>query len=399
MTAFREIAFMSRTRLCTFGVFTSIFLSMSLGPTSGQNDKDKKPSEQPKVEKILGKTVAEWIVILKEDMRSNYRQAALIAIESSDSARRIGLPAILEAVEKDKDDKVRQDAVLLLGRLGPKTNGALRALVFTLKNDKTDSVRQAAATVIGSKLFIEPAAEYLSFLADALNDPHAGTRIAVAGALRDMGKNAASAFPKLLERAQDAKEHALVRAAAIHVLSRNDEKNPKLTALLIEVLKNPDNVFALREAAIDGLSRTGSESKDVVDALCVAVADMNLELRKASSISLSTLGAKAASAWPTVNDRLSRGKDGPKEKDGNVRNHLIRFAGALGKSNDEAITVLTIAAKIDDSTENRIAAIQELAELGARAKAAVPTLKMIVAQDGRAAIRDAAEKAIKKIES
>jgi len=391
-----EIASMSRARLSMF-VVSFIMLTLSVGFASGQDDKDKgkdkKPGEQPKVEKILGKTVGEWITILKEDPRTNYRRAALLAIESSDSARRVGLSAIIEAVEKDKDAEVRQEGVLLLGRLGPKTNGALRALVFTLKNDKTDTVRQSAASVIGGKAFIEPAGEYLSFLTDALGDPHAGTRIAVAGALRDMGKNAAGAYPKLLERAQDAKEHTLVRTAAIHVLTRHDKDNPKLSVLLIDLLKTPDNAFELREAAIDGLSRTGGESKDVVAALCVALADMNLELRKASAISLGTLGAKASSGWPTVKEQLG------KEKNGGVRNHLIRLTGIFAKTADDAVPVLMTAAKLDDSTENRIAAIQELAELGARAKTAVPTLRMLVAQDGRAAIRDAAEKAVKKIES
>jgi HEAT repeat protein len=390
-----EMVAMLRARLFTFSVLTIITLSLSVGLVRGQDDKDKAKDkkDQPKVELILGKTVGEWITILKTHEKSNYRRAALIAIESSDSARRVGLSSIIEAVEKDKDAEVRQDGVLLLGRLGPKTNGALRALVFTLKNDKTDSVRQTAATVIGSKAFVEPAAEYLSFLTDALKDPHDGTRIAVAGALRDMGKNAAPAFPKLLERAADEKEHPLVRTAAMHVLSRQDEKNPHVNTLLIDVLKKTDNSFALREAAVDGLSRTGSDSKDAISALYSALSDPNLELRKICAVTLGAFGAKAKEGWPTVKDRLAN------EKDSSVRNHLIRLTGAIAKTNDDAITQLTTAAKMDEATENRIAAIQELAELGPRAKSAVPALKMIVAQDGRAAIRDAAEKAVKKIQS
>ena len=55
------------------------------------------------------------------------------------------------------------------------------------------------------------------------------------------------------------------------------------------------------------------------------------------------------------------------------------------------------AAKEDESTENRIAALQELGELGPLAKSAVEPLTTIAAQDARAAIREAAGKALKQI--
>ena len=48
-------------------------------------------------------------------------------------------------------------------------------------------------------------------------------------------------------------------------------------------------------------------------------------------------------------------------------------------------------------TENRLAAIQELAELGGQAKSAVPELTRIASQDGRAAVREEASKALKRI--
>jgi len=51
----------------------------------------------------------------------------------------------------------------------------------------------------------------------------------------------------------------------------------------------------------------------------------------------------------------------------------------------------------DDSTENRIAAIQELGELGALAKESLSVLSNLASQDARAAVRDAAGKAVKQI--
>jgi HEAT repeat protein len=360
--------------------------AFSLGTVAAQ-EKKVEPIDEP----ILGKTVGEWIKILRTHDNPKYRRAALIALEASNTARTVGLPALLNAIEKDKEAQVRQEAVMLLGRLDPNTRGALKALVEALQTDKADEVREAAATAIGNK-FKVPAADYVSVIAMALKDPHAGTRVAVAGALRNMEDNAKPAVPALFEAAKNPKEHALVRAAALHVVSRYAKDDAKTVPLMLEILKSTDNSAALREAAADGLGRSGVESSEVVAALCQTLVDKNLELRKASAVALGSLGARAKSGWPTIKDRLS-----DKKEDSSVRNHLIRLTGTLGKANPEAVKVLTTAAVDDKSTENRIAAIQELTELGSLAKGAVTELSEIASQDPRAAIRDAASKAVKKI--
>src|SRR5438094_1535992 len=117
-------------------------------------------------------------------------------------------------------------------------------------------------------------------------------------------------------------------------------------------------------------------------------------MRKAGAVALFGLGAKAKAAWPAVKERLA-----DEREDSGVRNHLIRFAGTLAKSNAEAVKTLTEVAVLDKSTENRIAAIQELGELGnAAPKETRETLRRISRDDARAAIREAAEKAVKQID-
>src|ERR1019366_278940 len=179
-----------------------------LGVALGQEPKKKEDT-------ILGKTVGEWIKILREDDRPKWRKAALIALEASNTAGRAGLGAVLEAVEKDKDPQVRLDAINLLGRLGPDVRPGFKALLTALQTDKDDAVREAAATAIGNEKFAKQAEEYVVVLAEAMKDPHAGTRIAVAGALRNLGENAQPAFPALLEAAKNSKEQTLVRMAAL----------------------------------------------------------------------------------------------------------------------------------------------------------------------------------------
>jgi HEAT repeat protein len=361
----------------------------------------QEKKKDPLDETIAGKTVGEWIKILRTHENPKFRRAALIALEAGDAAGRTALPALLNAIEKDKDAQVRQEAVMLLGRLGPKTNGALKALMEALQTDKADEVREAAATAIASEKFTEASVAYVSVLANAMKDPHAGTRVAVAGALRNLGENARPAFGVLIESARNPKEHVLVREAAVHVVSRYGKDNAQTVPLLLDLLKGGDSPTVLREAAADGLGRSGSDAAEIIAALAQALEDKSIELRKAAAVALGTLSLNAKSAWPAVKERLAykTAKDRlvPVEPDSGVRNTLTRLTGTLAKSTPEAIPVLASVAKNDESTETRIAAIQELGELGSVPKEARDTLRVIAAQDARAAVREAAAKALKQL--
>jgi HEAT repeat protein len=378
------------------GLTVSILGSFTFGHAQ---EKDKKQEPKDKKEETKdpnefgGKSIGEWVKILREAENPKHRRAALIVLDTTGTAGRVGLTAVIEAAEKDKDVQVRIDAISLLGRLGPKTRDAMRTILFALQNDKAEQVRETAATILGGDTYLDPVSDHVNVLSAALKDSHAGTRIAVAGALRNLQKAARPAFPALLESAKDTKEHLQVRTAALHVLSRYDAENPEVLKLLLALTNQSDAAVALRETAIDGLSRAGSDGEEVVAALCKTLVDKNLELRKASAAALVTLGAKAKSSWSTVKTRF----DSKIEPDSGIRNHLIRVAGVIAKSNPEAIEPLKGVIDTDDSTENRLAAIQELGELGKAAQSALPVLMRVAAQDGRAAVRDAAEKAIAQI--
>src|SRR5262249_4500006 len=155
----------------------------------------------------------------------------------------------------------------------------------------------------------------------------------------------------LIAAAKNPKEHALVRAAAVHVISRYAKENPATVPLLLDILKSTDSPAALREAAAEGLGRAGGDSPEAIAVLGQTLGDKNLELRKTAAVALGTLGVKAKAAWPSVKERL---KDA--NEDSGVRNHLIRLTGALAKSDPDAVRTLTDVAVEDKSTENRIAA-------------------------------------------
>src|SRR5262245_30130913 len=80
---------------------------------------DKDQTKDPNDEKIAGKSIGEWIKILRTHEEIRFRRAALIALEAGAAAGRTGLSAVLNAAEKDKEPQVRLEAIQLLGRLGP----------------------------------------------------------------------------------------------------------------------------------------------------------------------------------------------------------------------------------------------------------------------------------------
>ena len=250
---------------CWLTLCAGLCLAFTLGLASASGQDDKKSEEKKKEETILGKTVGEWIKILREDERLKWRRGALIALEGSNSAGRAALPAILETLEKDKEPQIRVDVVLLLGRIGKDSQPAFKGILNALQSDKSNTVREAAATVIGDG-FTDKAGDYVIILAEALKDPHAGTRIAVATALRNMGESAKPALPVLLAAAKNPKEETFVRVAAVHVLSRHGKENAGTLPLLLELVVNKDTPAALREIAIDGLGHSGSDSVEVIAA-------------------------------------------------------------------------------------------------------------------------------------
>ena len=372
-------------RICLFVLTAAIVWSFAPAAASAQ-EKD-----------ILGKSIGEWIKMLRDDERPNYRRAALKALELGLAAPRTALGSILEAAEKDKDATVRRDAVALIGRLGPDSKGTFKTLLSVLQNDKAGEVREAAATALGGKFVegkaIEALQEYLSVIAEYLKDAHAGTRLATATTLRHMGKHAEPAVPALLEVAKKSDEEPLVRVVAIHIVSRHGKSESRTWPLLVALLVAEDSPANVKEAAAEALGRSATDATDVILALEKTLTAKDIELRKAAAISLSSLGVKAKASWPTVKARLTDAA----EKQSGIRNHLIRLAGALGKDQPEAVTSLADLAVKDESTENRIAAIQELGELGAAAKSALPVLTRLATQDARAAVRDEAATAVKRI--
>ena len=87
-----------------------------------------------------------------------------------------------------------------------------------------------------------------------------------------------------------------------------------------------------------------------------------------------------------------------KDPDVEVRHQVIRLSGKLGREVGDVVPALIDVATMDDATQNRLAAIQELGDLGPVASRAVEILTRLAADDVRSSVREAAQAALKRIQ-
>lgn len=342
-------------------------------------------------DKIQGKSVSEWIDTLKTHKELKFRRVALIVLEVYGPRIDGVLPAVTEALERDPEPQIRREAAMLLGRMGPDAKGSIYALGDALRKDMAESVREAAAQALGGKSLNPFAVEQVMTLALALDDPHAGTRTAAAEAILKLGDKAAPAMPALIALAKDSKKDRFSRQYAMKCLGRLGADQRDVAALFIVTLRDKDSDLQLREEAADGLGRSTVAADYVIPPLAETLADPVVEVRRAAAAALAKQGKDAAVAWPKI-------AEGLKNPDQAVRYQLIRLSGQLAKTAPAPVAALIEHATKDQHVENRLAAIQELGQLGDTAPASVLTsLSEIAENDTTAAVRTAAEMAAKML--
>ena len=338
-----------------------------------------------------GRTSGEWLMMLKEDKESKRRRAAVIVLEVFGPKVRGVVPGLCEALEKDAEPELRREVALLLGRMGPDAKEAVPHLAEALKKDKVDGVREAAALALSEKLS-SFAYEHVLVLGTALKDPHAGTRAAAAMALNAFGDKARLALPQIMDVAKDKKADRLPRLYAVQIVSRLQTDQPETGSLLVDIVNDGAAPATLRSAAAEGLGRREKTAKEELHALTKLLTEKPVELRRAAATALAKLGEQAAPVWPQIQPRLA-------DEDNTVRFQLIRVAGGAAREHKEALEALGQLTLKDAHVENRLAAIGELGQLGSAAGAVAAVLEGIATQDARAAIREAAAAALKRIRS
>jgi hypothetical protein len=247
---------------------------------------------------------------------------------------------------------------------------------------------------------IGQAQAHVLILAGALKDSYPDTRAAASETLRELGEKARAAVSQMLETIQDPKGETFSRIHCAQALGGLKDDADKSAPVLVAVMSDSKAPLKVRNAAGEAIARLGSAAADIVSDLAKLLDQPKdkkspelhpAEIRRAAALGLVKMGEKAKSAWPAAKKALEQ--DG----DPGVRLQLARFAGHIGREENQVVPALEKVCKDDPVTENRLAAIQELGELGRVASGAVSTLQRLADEDIRLTIREAAQAALRKI--
>lgn len=345
--------------------------------------------------RVLGKTAAEWVKMLQEDPQARRRRGALIALELVGPGSTIVLPAVQGALKKDKDEGVRKDAAVLLGKLVPRIQDddrtpvdAIDALAAALQKDEAASVREAAAQALGR---IGPdARSAVGALGTAMKDKQPAVRAMAAETLGRMGPDALPAAPALAEALRDEKADEFTRRFAAIALGQlgTDASRDSVPALAV-VLAAADAPATVRSAAADAVGRLGPSAAGSADALATAVGDKNLQVRRSAVLALSKLGDAGRVGVPAL-------LQASEAEDRALRAQVYYALGELGGSSTDKVVPVLVKGLEDKVVDVRVAAVLALGKLGPGAAAAVPALTNLQ-RDARPAVRDAVVEALKKI--
>lgn len=349
---------------------------------------------------INGRTLTEWMAILKDDSLVRKRKAALLSlsqlIANDEDARKKAVPTIAKAMKVDGNAGVRGQAASVLGQLP--TEAAvlfIGDLAEALRSEKDSEVRKELAVAAGR--FGRLSVSAVLPLADLLKDPAAPTRAASADALGRIGKDARKAAPHLLPLAKESDR--TVRMAAVFAIGRVDPDDSESAAeVLVEVLnlehgkgeksRDPEMI----STAIVSLGLLGEKSTDAVKAIARHLTDSDLELRQLSALTLGKFGVISRIASAELKKAL--------QEDTNkiVRsNALHSLAAGYGMDVKDLIPVLTARLKSDPDFEVRVAIAELLGSYGENGKSAIPALQE-ARRDSQLKVREAAALAIRQIQ-
>jgi HEAT repeat protein len=192
---------------------------------------------------------------------------------------------------------------------------------------------------------------------------------------------------------------AEARHQAIFALGAIGPKRPEVVPALARILTTDPDAEARQQAAL-ALRKMRATTRAAVPELTQALEDQEPAVRMNAALTLAGLGPEARAAVPALIQAV--------EREGN-RMHVGGFyvtiqeeaALALGRAtagSAEGVPALTGALQAARSAEGRAGLARALGEVGAAARPAVPQLRALL-QDDSLDVREAAEKALKKIES
>jgi HEAT repeat protein len=347
-----------------------------------------------------GRTMTEWLAILKDDSLVRKRKAALIAlaqiVANDEEARKKAMPGIAKSLKVDGNAGVRAQAAVLLGQQPIEAAPlVLGDLAEALRAEKDSDVRKELAGAVGKFGRLSGAA--VLPLVEVLKDPAATTRAAAADALGRIGKEARKAAPYVVPLAKDADRG--VRFAAVFALGRLDPDDSETVAETLVELLDKESAKAGKDRdgemialAIVSLGLLGEKSTEAVKSIARHLGAADVELRRLAALTLGRFGIVGRVASAELKKVFQE------DADKTVRaNALHSLAVGHGADTKDLIPILTPRLKSDPDYEVRVAIAELLGSLGANGKSAVPALQE-ARRDSQLKVREAAALAIRAIE-
>jgi HEAT repeat protein len=286
--------------------------------------------------------------------------------------------SLIEAPIGDRCPAVREQAIRLLGGLGPVGQSAVPRLLEALR-DPSAAIRQGAVTALGRIVTNGVGTERaVPALVEALKDADSGVRRASAVALTAIDPTwdeAELAFEKavptlvaaLASPYQDVRSYAVRHLAELldfdHNYTRRTTARIAVPALAVALA---DRDPAIREKAAAALGQIGTGAEIAVPALSKALEDESAPVRRWSAKAVERIGRRAATAVLPLRAAL-------RDRDAKVRWRAAEALGRIGTGAREAVPDL-VAALEDREDQARWRAAEALGRIGRDAKAALPTL-------------------------
>jgi HEAT repeat protein len=339
---------------------------------------------------IRGKKLSEWVRLLRNDPEIRNRNIAVVALDILSAKSKSVLPVFLKESRDNREDVIRARCIELLPKFKDQADRIAETIAAAIKEDKSEKVRAAAARS-AARVDTGNYPTVIPNLIDALKDASTQVRNHATESLALISRNDAvltkDAVPNLIACLKDMDDS--VRREAAFALGRMATVAESAVVPLASVAVS-DSSNVVRKEAAKTLGAIGKKAEAAAADLSKALQDKDVDVRIQAAASLGQIGPGAAGALPELIKAV-------KDKDKAVRCEAIHTLGRLGKNALTAIPELLKVLKDEEVPEVRLAAIQELGEFGPDAKQAVEALT-IASRDGRPALREAAQEALKKIQ-
>jgi HEAT repeat protein len=207
----------------------------------------------------------------------------------------------------DKGYETRMKAASLLGQLGKDAEPALPALKRALRD--LDGVRMIATSCFKPFLEEMSLAEERKLLPEfmrGIGDSNSGIRNNTAIVLKHFREDAAVVAPALVKALQDSHPQVRVLAAgALDTVDPTAAVKAHATAVVCEVLKNPDDQVAYTAASLLGEMRR--EPEVAVPALAAGLQSTNSLVASSCAYALARYGREGTAAVPALLQAITNG--------------------------------------------------------------------------------------------